>query len=171
MQGVVRRVKRFIAARGDSRGQLLIEVLIALALLGVIATVFIGAMYTALQSARIADERSIAVTLAKSEIEYVKQQGYSTTDGEWAYMVDSTGSYADPGPEPSWWATSQPPAFSEADFAGYSVVVTGTGIDLDNSGEDDESIRRITATAHHNGTDVVTPENAVLTLENFELDR
>ena len=164
MQGVVRRVKRFIAARGDSRGQLLIEVLIALALLGVIATVFIGAMYTALQSARIADERSIAITLAKSEIEYVKQQGYSTTEGPWAYMVDSTDSYADPGTKPSWWDTSQPPPFSEADFAGYSVDVTGTNLDLNGNDEPDDSIRTITATAFHYDT-------PVLTLENFELDR
>ena len=87
MRGIVRWMRSAEGKRERSRGQLLIEVLIALALLGVISTVFIGAMYTALHSARIADERSIALTLCKSEIEYVKQQVYSAS--EWGYTVDT----------------------------------------------------------------------------------
>jgi type II secretory pathway pseudopilin PulG len=156
--GIVRRVKVAAGARDDSRGQLLIEVLIALALLGIISTVFIGAMYTALHSARIADERSIALTLAKSEIEYVKQQVYSTN--EWGYSVDSSTSTV-VGSAPDF---PLPPPLSGADFVGYSVLVTGTNVDLDSDGTDDAGIREITATVLHHGAQV-------LTLQNFELDR
>ena len=148
--------------RRRSSGAVLIEILIALALLGVIATSFIGAMYTSLQAARIADERSIALTLSTSELEYVKQQSYSPT--EWAYTVDSSGSYAEAETQPSWWTDSQPPALSGADFAGYSVSVSSTSVDLDGSGTPDEGIRRITAITNHHGEPIVT-------LENFELDR
>jgi Tfp pilus assembly protein PilV len=162
MSSVVRQVEHSLTAEGDSRGQLLIEILIALALMGIIAVVFIGAMYTALQSARIADERSIALTLATSEIEYVKQQPYS--DSDWAYTIDTAGSYAAPGMAPTWWGSGQPPALSGVDFAGYSVSMSGTSIDLDGDGANDEGIRRLTATTLHNGT-------AVLTLKNYELKR
>jgi Tfp pilus assembly protein PilV len=139
----------------QARGQLLIEVLIALALMGVIAVVFIGAMYTALQSARIADERSIALTLAQSEIEYVKRQPFS--DIEWAYTVDTTDSYSTPGMEPSWWSEAQPPPLSGADFVGYSVSISGLNTDF-------TGIRKVTAIARHHGEPVIT-------LENFERDR
>jgi len=142
-----------------SRGAVLIEVLIALAILGLVATVFAGAMFTSLQSARLSDERSTALTLAKSQIEFVRAVGYSVDD--WDYTVDtSSRSYTH---MPSWWTT--PPPLLPAEFAGYSVTVAGiSDIDLDNSGGPDEGIRTITAVVSHNGT-------IVFTLENYEVDR
>jgi len=143
-----------------SCGQVLIEVLIALAILGLIATVFAGAMYTSLQAARLADERSTALTLTKSQIEFVRIAGYSADD--WAYTVNTSGSTA--SLTPSWWATSPAPPL-EAEYAGYSVAVTGVSdIDLDNAGGPDEGIRTITATASHHGT-------VVFTLKNYEVGR
>ena len=158
MNGIVRWLGMMVAKRDDSRGQLLIEVLIALALLGMIATVFIGAMYTALHSARIADERSIAVTLAKSEIEYVKEQPFSTSP--WIYVVDTTAPYVTGG-TPDF---ALPPSLSGDDFEGYSVLVTGEGVDLDGTGGDDVGIWKVTAEVLHNDT-------TVLSLENYRLDR
>ena len=155
MRGNLRWVGRSLRGPDQSRGQLLIEVLIALALMGVISMVFIGAMYTALQSARIADERSIALTLAQSEIEYVKRQPFSDID--WAYTVDTVDSYAAVGMEPSWWSEAKPPALSGADFVGYSVSISGVSTDF-------AGIRKITAIARHHGEPVVT-------LENFERNR
>ncbi len=73
MQCVVRRLKWNRVMRDGSRGALLIEVLIALAILGVISVVFIGAMYTSLHAARITDERSVGLTLAKSQVEFVNE--------------------------------------------------------------------------------------------------
>jgi type II secretory pathway pseudopilin PulG len=154
-------VKRKWGDRDGSRGELLIEVLIALAILGIISVVFIGAMYTSLNAARITDERSNALTLAKSQIEYVRTAGYSTIDN-WAYTVDTSGSSY--SVMPSWWSASPPPTLA-SEYTGYSVAVTGTrNIDLDGTTGPDEGIRTITAVVSHNGT-------AVFTLENYEVDR
>ena len=145
---------------GQSRGQILIEALIGLAVLGLIAITFIGAMYTSLHAAQIADERAAALTLAKSEIEFVRDQAYS--DGDWAYSLSTTERSA--SPEPSWWTTSPPPLLS-AEFDGYSVDMAGVSdIDLDGAGGPDEGIRTITAIARHHG-------EAIVTLEDYEVDR
>ncbi len=62
----------------NERGFSLIEVIIALALLGIIAVAFLGAMATASKALFIADERTTAESLARSQMEYVKNQAYST---------------------------------------------------------------------------------------------
>lgn len=150
------------AVRDDSRGQLLIEVLIALAILGLIATVFIGAMYTSLQAARVTDERSTALTIAKTQIEFVKAREYS--DNDWEYTVDTNGASFTTGLKPSWWDSNTPSALLP-EFAGYEVVVRGiSDIDLDESGDPDDGIRTITAIVYH-------LDEEVLTLKNYEVDR
>ncbi len=163
MGDIVRWVKRVADVRRDSRGALLIEVLIALAVLGVISVVFIGAMYTALHAARITDERSVGLTLAKSQLEFVKARPYS--DNDWAYTVDVAS--ADPDSvalEPSWW-DSNPPGLLDSEYAGYSVQVSGVSdIDLDGVDGPDVGIRTITATALHSG-------EPVFTLQNYEVQR
>jgi len=160
MQGVARWVKRNRAECDRSRGELLIEILIALALLGLISVVFIGAMYTSLQAARITDERSVGLTLAKSQIEFVKARDYA--DDDWEYAVSTTG--ATIVTKPSWWDANTPAAL-DAEFAGYTVQVSGvSSIDLDGSGVPDEGIRVITATSLHDGEEVVT-------LQNYEVYR
>ncbi len=162
MDGILGWLRRE-TCRGRSDGQVLIEALIALALLGIIATTFMGAVYTSLHSARIADERAVALTLTKSELEFVKQQSYSAA--EWAYEVDTAGSRSIDGwALPDWWGDSTPPALSAADFSGYSVHVTSEDVDLDSTPGADEGIRKLTATAFHYG-------EAVESLENYEVDR
>ncbi len=155
-----RRPVRWSGWSERSRGAVLIEVLIALAILGLISTVFIGAMYTSLQAARLTDERSTALTLAKSQIEFVKMQEYA--DSDWAYAVTTSGgTYS---AMPSWWTTSPPPALS-SEYAGYTVTVTGvSNIDLDGTGGPDVGIRTVTAAASHYGT-------VIFTLEDYEVDR
>jgi len=64
------------AFRGRSRGFTLIEVLLAIALLGVIAIAFMSALSTASTVLIIADERTTAESLARRQMEYVKNQGY-----------------------------------------------------------------------------------------------
>ena len=66
--------------RGGSRGETLIEVLIGLAILGLIATSFLGAVYTSRQSARVADERATAQSIAQTQIEYLKTLDYDETN-------------------------------------------------------------------------------------------
>ena len=62
--------------QGGSRGFTLIEVTIAIALLGIIAVTILTALSTASVALIIADRRATAESLARSQMEYVKNQGY-----------------------------------------------------------------------------------------------
>jgi prepilin-type N-terminal cleavage/methylation domain-containing protein len=64
------------ACQGRSGGFTLIEVLIALALVGIIAIAFLSALSTASMALITADERATAESLARSQMEYVKNQEY-----------------------------------------------------------------------------------------------
>ena len=64
------------AFQGRSRGFILIEVLIAIALLGIIVITFMSALSTSSKVLSIADERTVAESLARRQMEYVKNQGY-----------------------------------------------------------------------------------------------
>lgn len=64
------------AFQGTSRGMTLIEVLIALALMGIIAISYFTALSTAAAALIIADQRVTAESLARSQLEYVKNQDY-----------------------------------------------------------------------------------------------
>lgn len=160
MSEIAGRLRAAAGMRGNSRGALLIEVLIALAILGVIAVVFIGAVYTALHAARIAEERSIGLTLAKSQIEFVKTLPYS--DNDWEYTLSTTE--ADYVTKPSWWDANTPPLLG-TEYEGYSVQVGAiSNIDTDLSGTPDDGIRTITATSFREGRELFT-------LQNYEVHR
>lgn len=60
----------------NERGASLVEAVIALGLLGLIATTFLMAVFIATKSIAIADERTTAESLARAQMEYVKQQEY-----------------------------------------------------------------------------------------------
>jgi prepilin-type N-terminal cleavage/methylation domain-containing protein len=64
------------AFHGHSRGFTLIEVTIAIALLGIIAVAILAALSTASMALIIADTRATAESLARSQMEYVKNQSY-----------------------------------------------------------------------------------------------
>ena len=61
-------------------GFTLIEVLISMALLGIIATAFLVAVSTATKATFITDERATAESIARSQLEYIKQQDYLPAD-------------------------------------------------------------------------------------------
>jgi len=137
-----------------------IEVIMALALLSATAVAFLSGLTTALHTSRIADERSVAQTLAQSELEYVKSQEYSTAT--WAYTVTSSGSSS--SNEPDWFDTDH----ALGDQSGtYAVVVEAADFDADEDGDidaDDEGIRKITATVSHHG-------EQVLVLDGYKVER
>jgi len=83
----------------NQKGLTLIEVLIAIAILGMIAVPFLTALSTSSRALIIADERTTAESLVRTEMEYVKNSTYN-----------STFSYQD------------------SHYAGYSVNVTGVPI-------------------------------------------
>jgi prepilin-type N-terminal cleavage/methylation domain-containing protein len=66
------------AFQGRSRGLTMIEVLIAIAILGIISITFLSALSTASLSVGLADERTVAESLARKQMEYVKNQGYNS---------------------------------------------------------------------------------------------
>jgi type II secretory pathway pseudopilin PulG len=76
----MKRVRLSSQARGafpgSSRGFILIEVLIAIALLGVISIAIMSALSTTSNVLIVADERTTAESLARRQMEYVKSQGY-----------------------------------------------------------------------------------------------
>ena len=74
----------------NEKGFSLIEVMIAIALLGIIGVAFLGALATASNAIFIADERATAESLARSQMEYVKNQVYITAD-PYAPGVPGTG--------------------------------------------------------------------------------
>lgn len=156
--------KSYQVSRGRSEGLSAIEVIIALAVLGIIAAALLSGLATTLNATRIADEHSTAQSLAQSQMEYVKSRGYSTEP--WSYAVSSSDrSSSNP---PSWWDANNPPLLS-SDDGGYSVVVKAEDFDADDDDivevpGDDEGIRTITVTVEHGG-------EGVFTLEDYKANR
>jgi prepilin-type N-terminal cleavage/methylation domain-containing protein len=68
------------AFQGSSRGFSLIEVSIAIALIGIIAIAILGALSYASTVLIITDRQATAESLAKSQMEYVKNQPYPDPD-------------------------------------------------------------------------------------------
>ena len=84
------------AFQGHSRGFTLVEVLITIALIGAISVAFFSFMSAAASALIHADERTIAESLARSQLEYAKNQGYQPlTGGEATYQKIDTTSLPD----------------------------------------------------------------------------
>jgi len=130
--------------RGNESGVTLLETLVALAILGLVAVVFLSALTTAARATIIADEQATAESLVRSQMEYVKSQDYIN--------------YADP--DHGEYGLVMAPAGS-----GYSVEVTVELLDPENDGlDDDDGIQKITVTVNRN-------ERLVLTVEDYKVDR
>ena len=82
--GLINKARKVFT--GKSRGQTLIEVLIALAILGVVAVAFLTALTTSSRTIILADEKTTAESLSRTQLEYLKNQPYVTeTAGEAIY--------------------------------------------------------------------------------------
>jgi len=158
--------KLYKTLQNNSEGMTLIEVIIALAILGLVAVTFLVGLSTALKATSLADERATAQSLAQSQMEYVKSQNYSSVNA-WSYTV-STSERNSSNPPLPWWdpANDEPPLLSN-DYAGYCVKVESGQVDA-GTGED-EGIRKITVTVYH--SEQVDEDEKVLTLEDYKMDR
>jgi len=150
------------ALQGSSSGLTLVEVLIAIALIGILAIAFLGGLSNALMALHFADVRTSAESLARSEMEYVKSQGFYETS--WSYVATESSGTCTSGDD---WC---PPWFIEDHghgYAGYTVKVQAEPLDneSDNGDSDDgesgdgelEGIKKITVTvSYHERGEVIT---------------
>ena len=114
------------------RGATLIETLVALALLGIIACVLVGSVGTSAKATLIADERTTAESLARSQTEYVKSLGYVTGATQYTAM----------------------PVPSNDDYTAYSAT-----IDAEPLHDPEDGIQKITVTITHRGKEVFASES------------
>jgi prepilin-type N-terminal cleavage/methylation domain-containing protein len=144
----------------NKKGISLIEVLIALALLGVIAIAFIGAIYVGLGSVAIADERATAESLARTQIEHVKQQPYRDADPSDV----ATYSARDVSADKAYDYYSVESYDREGGIAPIgTIVVIPWNSESDDEVPVDAGLQKISLTIFHD-------DKAVLTLEGYKVD-
>lgn len=172
-------LKRLIKPRENQKGQALIEVLIALVLLGIVSTAFINALTTSSRAVILADEKTTAESLTRSELEYVKsQQPFSTPcpDSPWSYEASKpTAQCLSPSPHkpaspnmPTWWDPDNPHHLPD-EYVGYSVIVFAEGYDADGDSIDDGGIWQVTVTVYHSETP--GSSDLILTTTDFKVNR
>lgn len=136
----------------NEKGFTLIEVLVALAITSLIVVAFLMAMNIAHRATFISNERTTAESLARSQMEDIKNQLYDGTNNPPQYSLLSNIS------------------------DGYGIEILAEYFDADGDGiievdvtttevrEDDEGIQKITVTVGHHDDDV-------LRLEGYKVDR
>ena len=113
-----------------------VAMLIALGLMGVLATAFLSGLSTSAKSVLIADERTTAGSLAQSQMEYVKEQIYDAANNPPQYSI----------------MASIPPNFV--------ITVDGERLDPDGDGtSDDDGLQKITVTVSYSGEQIITLVN------------
>jgi type II secretory pathway pseudopilin PulG len=114
--------KRLSIFAGHESGVTLIEALVALAIVSTVAVTFLSGLSTSSKAAFIADERTTAESLARSQIEWAKKVDY----------VYGTTEYS-PAPMPS-----------GGDYSKYSVTITAEPLQAP-----DDGIQKVTVTIKH----------------------
>jgi len=109
-------VEPHVTRERHESGQTLVEALIALLVFSVIATSFMGAIYASRSTTTVADEQSVAESLVRLEMEYVKESPY------WGLGF----TYEVPGTAPPW---DEDRTTLDDPYASYVVTVTGDPID------------------------------------------
>jgi len=149
----------------SEKGYSLVEVLIAIAIMGTVAVAFLSALATSSRALILADERTTAESIARSEIEYVKSQPFS--EHCWSYVV-SASNYSTETAYPSWWDNSDPQFhLLSPQYSGYSARVIGEGYDANNDGQGDMGIWRVTVYVYHNPSP--NPDDLVLSVTAFKV--
>ena len=125
---------------GKQKGLTLVEVLIAVAVLAIIASGIFTALHVSLRTTAIANERTTAESLTRTQLEYIKQCDYDDINNPPVYGLDPTIIATMP--------------------AGFSMVVTAERLDPSNNGtDDDEGIQKVTVGVSYEGELVVATES------------
>jgi prepilin-type N-terminal cleavage/methylation domain-containing protein len=129
------------AFRGSSRGFSMLEVVIAIALLGIIAVSVLGSLQTAALALISADRRATAESIARTQMEWVRYSNYDDdpAEGHPEYSLD-------------------PQIVLPPDF---SVVTEAVRLNKDIDPDDDDGIQQITVTVSHH-------DQVLATLEDFK---
>ena len=134
------------------------EVIIAIALLGIVAVGLLSGLSTSSRAIFVADKRATAESLARTEMEYVRNQVYSVAP--WDYKLPSRTTVN----KPSWWDTANHSL--PAGYAGYTVDVTAAPL---SSHGIDNGIQKITVIVKHEDKPGVF--TAVITLADYRSKR
>ena len=131
-----------IGTMKSEKGFTFIEVVIGLAIMGIIAVGFIGGLGTAAKGLMITDERETANNLAEAQMENVKNQDYDDLNN--------------------------PPEYLKLPYIppGYDINITAERLDRDTppNPNDDDGVQKITVTVDHQG------KPAVITLEDYKVN-
>jgi prepilin-type N-terminal cleavage/methylation domain-containing protein len=149
------------ARQAGSHGFTLIEVLIALALFAIIAIVFAGGLSTASRAVTIADIRTRAESLARTQMEYVKEQGYEKAPDGGVHLYAKISGIPEGYEICSLNLTTGVPA-----ECAYTDSVIGWPWDSagNTTAESDDGLQKITLVIKHE-------EREILTLEGYKVYR
>jgi prepilin-type N-terminal cleavage/methylation domain-containing protein len=144
-------------------GFTLIEVIIALGLLGVIGIAFLGTLATSSSGIIVSDERATAESLARSEMEYVKSHDYGVAP--WSYELPLPNDWPEES-LPGWWDTEEPHTLPEG-YQNYTALVVASRLDPKGDGtSSDDGLEKITITITF--LEDTSDEKTVITLEGYE---
>lgn len=148
----------------DEAGFTLIEMIISVAIIGIIAVILLSALGMAYKSDIIADKLTKADSLARSQVEFVKGQTYSPNP--WQYTVTTSSRVSTS--QPSWWAEV---TLLSSEYSGFSVTVSALNFDSNGDGVievpgKDEGVRKIVASIYQSGN--ATP---LLVIEDYKVNR
>jgi prepilin-type N-terminal cleavage/methylation domain-containing protein len=154
-------VRGFLRAIKGEKGFNLMEVALAMALLGIVAAAFLTGLATGSRAIFIADERATAESLARAQMEYARSLEYSIA--EWNYTLTSSQLSSTDPPTADWWTNDPPPLLSD-DYDGYTVIVSTVPL----NGALDDGIQVITVTIQHT---VSGEMKEIFSLEGYRTQR
>jgi len=142
------------ALRGKSAGFTLIEVLIALALFAIIAIVFAGGLSTASRAVTIADIRTRAESLARTQMESVKEQDYGEAPDAGVYNYTKISAIPE---NYTIWSMNRDEVIVNG---GSTDPVIGIPWDSEDNtpAPEDNGLQKITLVIKHEGREIITLE-------------
>jgi len=150
----------------NEKGLSLIEVMIATALLGLVGVAFLGAMSTASEALFVANERATAESLARSQMEYMKDLDYITAAPYNPGPPPSGGEATYNGAKISVPSEYEIRSINRAGGEDTSINIKGVPWDSQTGlpASTDEGLQRVRLVIYHG-------DNQVLALEGFKVKR
>ena len=148
----------------DQKGFTLIEVVIAIALMGIIAVAILTALGTIYKAIVIADERTTALSLARSQMEYAKNQTYIDAGSDEAFYIEID---LDKFPNYTIESVNRHGEPVEAIIGVPWNPLTGQPAPTDNG------LQKLRLVVKHFGKEIFTftNDNTNITLEGYKVDR